>query len=79
VTLLGAVGDVLAGAVRRRAAEEDAESTHRALAAVIEGTTDYVFVKDLDGRIIAVGTFGTFGVRHRVRAIASVKPRVLQV
>ncbi|MEP7335663.1 MAG: PAS domain-containing protein, partial [Actinomycetota bacterium] len=53
-----AVGDFLASAVRRRAAEEDAESTHRALAAVIEGTTDYVFVKDLDGRIIAVNASG---------------------
>ncbi len=56
--LLGAARDLLAGAVGRRAAEEDAESTHRALAAVIEGTTDYVFVKDLDGRIIAVNESG---------------------
>ena len=58
MSFFGAVGDILASTVRRRAAEQDAESTHRALAAVIEGTTDYVFVKDLDGRIIAVNASG---------------------
>ena len=54
MTVLGAVGDVLAGAVRRRAAEPEADSTHLMLEAVIEGTTDDVFVKDVDGRFIAV-------------------------
>ncbi len=58
MSFFSAVGDILASTVRRRAAEEDAESTHRALAAVIEGTTDYIFVKDLDGRIIAVNASG---------------------
>ncbi len=58
MSFFSAVGDFLASTVRRRAAEQDAESTHRALAGVIEGTTDYVFVKDLDGRIIAVNASG---------------------
>jgi PAS domain S-box-containing protein len=79
VTFLNAVGDILASTVRRRAAEEDAESTHRALAAVIEGTTDYIFVKDLDGRIIAVNASGAkaLGLSHEKligRTIQEVSP-----
>jgi hypothetical protein len=50
VTPIGVVRNLLASAVRRRGAEEEAESTLRALAAVIEGTTNNVFVKDVDGR-----------------------------
>jgi two-component system, cell cycle sensor histidine kinase and response regulator CckA len=54
VTFLDGVASVLASALRRRAAEAEAEKTHRVLEAVIEGTTDNVFVKDLDGRVIAL-------------------------
>jgi PAS domain S-box-containing protein len=54
VTFVEAVAHVLALALRRRAAEEEAEQTYRVLEAVIEGTTDHVFVKDLDGRFLAV-------------------------
>ena len=54
VTFVEAVAHLLALALRRRAAEEEAEQTHRVLEAVIEGTPDHVFVKDLDGRFVAV-------------------------
>jgi two-component system cell cycle sensor histidine kinase/response regulator CckA len=54
VTFLVAVANVLASSLRRRRAEEEAEKTHRVLAAVIEGTSDAVFVKDLDGRFVAL-------------------------
>lgn len=54
VTFLEAVASVLASALRRGAAEEKAEQTHHMLEAVTEGTTDDFFVKDLDGRIIAL-------------------------
>jgi two-component system, cell cycle sensor histidine kinase and response regulator CckA len=54
VTFVEAVAHVLAFALRRRAAEEEAEQSHRVLEAVIEGTNDHVFVKDLDGRFLAV-------------------------
>jgi two-component system cell cycle sensor histidine kinase/response regulator CckA len=54
VTFVEAVAHVLASALRRRAAEEEAEQSHRVLEAVIEGTTDHVFVKDLDGRFLAL-------------------------
>jgi two-component system cell cycle sensor histidine kinase/response regulator CckA len=54
VNFLSSVANVLASALRRRKAEDDAEKTHRVLEAVIEGTTDDVFVKDLEGRFVAV-------------------------
>jgi two-component system, cell cycle sensor histidine kinase and response regulator CckA len=54
VTFVEAVAYVLASALRRRAAEEKAEQAYRLLEAVIEGTPDHVFVKDLDGRFLAV-------------------------
>ena len=54
VTFLEAVANVLASALGRRAAEEEAEKTHRVLEAVIESTTDDVFVKDVEGRLIVV-------------------------
>ena len=54
VTFVEAVAHVLALALRRRAAQEEAEQTYRVLEAVIEGTPDHVFVKDLDGRFLAV-------------------------
>ncbi|HWX08714.1 MAG TPA: PAS domain S-box protein, partial [Gaiellaceae bacterium] len=52
VTFLDAVAGVLASALRRRTAEKEAEEAHRVLEAVIDGTTDSVFVKDIDGRFI---------------------------
>ena len=54
MTFFGLVRNLPASAVRRRAAEAEAESTHLMLEAVIEGTTDDIFVKDVDGRFIAV-------------------------
>jgi two-component system cell cycle sensor histidine kinase/response regulator CckA len=54
VTFLEAVASVLASAYARRASEDKAEKTHGMLQAVIEGTTDDVFVKDVDGRFIAL-------------------------
>ncbi len=54
VTFVEAVAHVLALALRRRAAEGEAEQSHRVLEAVIEGTPDHVYVKDLDGRFLAV-------------------------
>ena len=54
VTFLEAVASVLASAYARRAAEEDSDKTLGVLEAVIEGTTDDVFVKDVDGRFIVL-------------------------
>ncbi|MDX6487286.1 MAG: hypothetical protein QOF43_2439, partial [Gaiellaceae bacterium] len=54
VTFLEGVANILSSALRRRAAEAEAEKTHRVLEAVIEGTTDDIFVKDLEGRVIAM-------------------------
>src|SRR5260221_2213732 len=54
VTFLEAVASVLASAYARRSAEEDSDKTHGVLEAVIEGTTDDVFVKDVDGRFIVL-------------------------
>jgi two-component system, cell cycle sensor histidine kinase and response regulator CckA len=54
VTFVEAVAHVLASALRRREAEEQAEQAYRLLEAVIEGTPDHVFVKDLEGRFLAV-------------------------
>ncbi|MDX6476782.1 MAG: hypothetical protein QOH95_2293, partial [Gaiellaceae bacterium] len=54
LTFVEAVAGLLASALGRRAAEAEAEKTHRVLEAVIEGTTDDVFVKDTDGRFIAI-------------------------
>jgi two-component system, cell cycle sensor histidine kinase and response regulator CckA len=63
VAFVAAVANVIANALRRQRAEDDAETTHRVLDAVITGTTDDVFVKDLDGRFVALNdrvaeTFG---------------------
>ena len=54
VAFLEAVANILASALARQAAETEAEQTHQMLEAVIEGTSDDVFVKDLDGRFLAV-------------------------
>ncbi|MDX6451789.1 MAG: hypothetical protein QOH16_1838 [Gaiellaceae bacterium] len=54
VTFLEAVASVLASAFARKTAEEEAETAHRVLQAVIEGTTDDIFVKDVEGRFIAM-------------------------
>jgi two-component system cell cycle sensor histidine kinase/response regulator CckA len=53
-SFLAAVANVLATAIRRESAEAAAETTHRVLEAVIEGTSDDVFVKDLDGRFVII-------------------------
>jgi PAS domain S-box-containing protein len=54
VAFLEAVANTLASALARQAAETQAEETHQMFEAVIEGTTDHVFVKDLEGRFLAV-------------------------
>lgn len=53
-SFIAAIANVLASALRRQRAESEAESTHRVLEAVIEGTSDDIFVKDLDGRLVAM-------------------------
>ncbi|MDX6505341.1 MAG: two-component system, cell cycle sensor histidine kinase and response regulator CckA [Gaiellaceae bacterium] len=54
VTFLDAVANILASALRRRAAELASESAYRVLQAVIEGADDDVFVKDIEGRFIVL-------------------------
>jgi len=54
VTFLEAVASILASAYARRVVEEESDKTHGMLEAVIEGTTDDVFVKDVEGRFIAL-------------------------
>jgi two-component system cell cycle sensor histidine kinase/response regulator CckA len=56
VTFLESVANVLATALRRSAAEGAVEQARDVLEAVIEGTTDDIFVKDLDGRFIALNS-----------------------
>ena len=54
VAFLEAVAHILSMSVRRQLAEAEAEKTHRMLEAVIMGTSDSIFVKDLDGRFLAL-------------------------
>ena len=54
VAFLEAVAHILSMSVRRQIAEAEAEKTHRMLEAVIMGTSDSIFVKDLDGRFLAL-------------------------
>ncbi|MDX6474215.1 MAG: hypothetical protein QOK22_3031, partial [Gaiellaceae bacterium] len=54
VAFLEAVAHILSMSVRRQRAEAEAEKTHRMLEAVIMGTSDSIFVKDLDGRFLAL-------------------------
>ncbi len=54
VAFLEAVAHILSISVRRQLAEAEAERTHRMLEAVIMGTSDSIFVKDLDGRFLAL-------------------------
>jgi PAS domain S-box-containing protein len=56
VTFLEAVASVLATALRRNAAEDAVEQARDVLEAVIEGTTDDIFVKDLHGRFITLNS-----------------------
>jgi two-component system, cell cycle sensor histidine kinase and response regulator CckA len=54
VAFVHAVANVVASAQRRRMAETQADQSHRVLEAVIEGTNDDIFVKDVEGRFIAL-------------------------
>ncbi|MDX6568105.1 MAG: two-component system, cell cycle sensor histidine kinase and response regulator CckA, partial [Gaiellales bacterium] len=54
VAFLEAVAHILSMSVRRQVAEAEAEKTHRMLEAVIMGTSDSIFVKDLDGRFLVL-------------------------
>ncbi|MEE9200646.1 MAG: PAS domain S-box protein, partial [Candidatus Brocadiales bacterium] len=42
----------------REKAEEDMKKSHNLLSSVVEGTTDAVFVKDLEGRILMINSAG---------------------
>jgi PAS domain S-box-containing protein len=64
VTFLESVASVLATAYAREAAEEDSDKTSRMLEAVIEGTTDDVFVKDLEGRLITLNAAAAHTLGH---------------
>jgi two-component system cell cycle sensor histidine kinase/response regulator CckA len=54
VAFLEAVAHILSMSVHRQMAEAQAEKTHRMLEAVIMSTSDSIFVKDLDGRFLAL-------------------------
>jgi two-component system cell cycle sensor histidine kinase/response regulator CckA len=54
VAFLEAVAHILSMSVRRQVAEAAAEKTHRMLEAVVMGTSDSIFVKDLDGRFLVL-------------------------
>jgi PAS domain S-box-containing protein len=54
VNFLDAVANILASALRRRAAEAESDSARRVLVAVIEGSEDNIVVKDVEGRVVAL-------------------------
>ena len=54
IAFIQAVANILGSVLRPDKAEENAERTDRLLTAVIESTTDAVFVKDLEGRFLTV-------------------------
>jgi two-component system, cell cycle sensor histidine kinase and response regulator CckA len=54
VAFVRAIANVVASAQRRGKAETQAEQSYRVLEAVIEGTSDDIFVKDVEGRFIAL-------------------------
>lgn len=53
-SFLAALANVLASAICRRAAEAEAREAHGVLEAVVEGTIDEIFVKDLEGRLVVI-------------------------
>jgi PAS domain S-box-containing protein len=54
VAFLEAVAHILSMSVRRQGAEAETEKTYRMLEAVIMGTSDSIFVKDLEGRFLVL-------------------------
>jgi PAS domain S-box-containing protein len=58
VAFLGLVASTLAAAIARARADEAAERSDALLRAVVEGTPDAVFVKDLDGRFLMINGAG---------------------
>jgi two-component system, cell cycle sensor histidine kinase and response regulator CckA len=54
IAFVQAVANILGSVLRRDKAEENAFRTDHLLTAVIESTTDAVFVKDLEGRFLTV-------------------------
>jgi two-component system cell cycle sensor histidine kinase/response regulator CckA len=54
VNFVQSVANVLASAVRKRDAEQEVERSNALFEAVIEGTTDEIFVKDTGGRFLAL-------------------------
>ena len=54
IAFIQAVANILGSVLRRVKAEENAARTDRLLTAVIESTTDAVFVKDFEGRFLTV-------------------------
>ena len=78
VSFLESVANVLASALSRREAEEEGEQTHRVLEAVIEETTDDVYVKDLDGRLLALNAMAAHTIgRPREKLIGRTVYEVL--
>jgi two-component system cell cycle sensor histidine kinase/response regulator CckA len=78
-SFVAAVASILASAIRRQAAEAEAETSHRVLEAVIEGTSDDVFVKDLNGRFVvlngsAANTLGKPAAELLGRSLVDVLP-----
>jgi two-component system, cell cycle sensor histidine kinase and response regulator CckA len=53
-SFLAAVATVIASAIGRRVAEAEAGEAHGVLKAVIEGTSDHIFVKDPNGRLVVI-------------------------
>ena len=53
LSFLEAVANIVTSSLRRSRAEEEARKSLRILETVIDGTTDSVFVKDVEGRFIA--------------------------
>jgi two-component system cell cycle sensor histidine kinase/response regulator CckA len=75
VSFVRAVANVVATAQHRRRAETEAEQTHRVLEAVIEGTNDDIFVKDVEGRFIALNAAAARTLGRPVSELVGRLPR----
>jgi PAS domain S-box-containing protein len=58
VAFLGLVAGTLAAAIARARADEAAQRSDALLRAIVDGTTDAVFVKDLEGRFLMINAAG---------------------
>ncbi len=55
---ISSIGDTLAQFIERKKAEEALERSHNLLSSVIDGTTDAIFVKDLQGQYLMINQAG---------------------